>query len=225
MDNNLRFEEFFAERMREHGFNIKKLADASGVPIKYLEALTEGKFENLPPAPYFRGYLVRLGQVLDFDHEIWWRKLKDGGFTASAGDKDQMPKNRFISKKNEKFIWMGAAILFVAIYFFAQMPRLLGAPEIRITSPAENPAISELQDVVISGTAKNASELKINGEKIALTNGAAWEKNVLLQRGLNSFEISASKFLGGEIKIVQQIIYRPANVTGTEQLFQNTPAI
>ena len=216
MDNNTRFEEFFTERVRERGFNLKKLSETSGISLKHIEALAEGNFQNLPPAPYFRGYLARLGQILDFDHEIWWRKLKDGGFAATAGDKDKMPKNRFISKKHAKFIWLGAAVSLAAIYFFTQMPRILGIPGIQIISPVENPATSATQDTIISGTAKNSSELKINGEKIPLADGGAWGKRVLLQLGLNSFEISASKFLGEETKTIQQIIYQIAAATSTQ---------
>lgn len=215
MDNNLRFEEFFTERARERGFSPKKLSEVSGVPLKHVEALARGDFQNLPPAPYFRGYLVKLGQVLEFDHEMWWRKLKDSGFAATSGAKDEMPKNRFVTKVGSKILWVIVIVIAIVAYFYFQIPHLLGTPGVTIISPAENPAVSPSQNIVISGLAENASELKINGEKIPLSANGAWEKEILLHSGLNSFEISASKFLGGETREIQQIIYEMRAVTTT----------
>ena len=211
MDNNLRFEEFFTDRLRERGFDLKKLSEASGVALKHLEALARGNFGAMPPAPYFHGYLERLGQILEFDSEAWWQRLKDGGFVKSSGGTDAMPKNRFISNISRKTIGVIVIVIVIVAYLVIQLPRALGKPEITIVFPGENPAMVAAREITLLGSARGASELKINGEFVPLAAGALWEKTVLLQSGLNSFEISAAKFLGGKTRITQQIIYRTIN--------------
>ena len=61
------FEQFFAERIKAKGFSLKKLADVTGIAPVHIENLLRGDFGHIPSAPYFRGYLIRLGKVLDFD--------------------------------------------------------------------------------------------------------------------------------------------------------------
>lgn len=208
MDNNLRFEEFFTDRLRERGFDLKKLSEASGIAVKHLEALARGNFKALPPAPYLHGYLERLGQILEFDSEAWWQKLKESGFVKSSGERDEMPKNRFIRNISRKTVGVVIGIIVIAVYLAIQLPRVLGKPEITMMFPQENPANISAQEITLLGSAKGANELKINGELVPLSAGALWEKTVFLQSGLNSFEIAAKKFLGGETRVIQQVIYQ-----------------
>ena len=211
MDNNLRFEEFFTDRLRERGFDLKKLSEASGIAVKHLEALASGNFKALPPEPYFHGYLERLGQILEFDSEVWWQKLKGGGFVKSSGREDAMPRNRFIIKENAKVLWGAVVVIVVVLYLVFQLPRALGKPEITMIFPEANPAIVAVGELTLMGSAKGASELYVNNELVPLSAGALWEKTALLEPGLNAFEVVAKKFLGGETSIIQQVVYQPAS--------------
>lgn len=215
-ENNFRFEDFFKEKVRERGIDLKKLSENSGIALKHLNAIAAGDFKKLPSAPYFRGYLMRLGEILDFDPEMWWQRLNTGGFVKTSGSEDRMPKNRFVTKINSKILWISAGILVAIIYLVIQLPRILGRPEITITFPQENPAIASFQELNILGTVENASELKINGESIQIEENGLWQKKVLLQSGPNPFEITAKKFLGRETKIELKIIYQPVG-TPVEQ--------
>ena len=47
-----------------HNMSATKLAEASGVPERYVAALMNGEFTLLPPAPYIRGYLIRISSIL-----------------------------------------------------------------------------------------------------------------------------------------------------------------
>ena len=68
----------------------------------------------------------------------------------------------------------------------------------------------ENEKVRMFGTAKETDGLQINGDPIPIhPETGAWEKEIMLQEGLNTFEISAKKFLGKTIIIRRQIIYAP----------------
>jgi hypothetical protein len=208
---NLDFQYFFNEKIKERGLNLKKLSEMSGIALKHLENLSRGDFSRLPSEPYFRGYLIKLGQVLGFDPQEWWIKFRAGGFVKNSGANDLLAKNLRRSKKPSRRTAALLAILAIfLLYIGLRFSKIFGKPEITITSPAQNPATVGMSKINLSGTAKNASNLYINGEAVTLSEDGSWSKTVLLQSGVNSLEVRAEKFLGGEAKIVEQIIYQPS---------------
>ena len=212
MPAELEFENFFNERVKERGLNLKKLSEVSGIAVKHIEALANGNFGNLPSAPYFRGYLQKLGEVLDFDWEIWWARFKTSGLVKDAGPKDLPPRNRFLRPIIYKNIWFAAIVIVVFLYFVFQAAKILGRPTIIITHPAQNPATVSNNEIEIAGNVKNGSELYVNGEFVQVAKDGSWQKDVLLENGLNSLQITAKKFLGGETRVVQQILYEATSV-------------
>lgn len=207
----LDFTSFFNERIRERGLNLKKLSEISGIAIKHLEGLSRGDFAKLPSEPYLRGYLWRLGRILNFDPQIWWPKLKEGGSIRNSGGRDLPPKNRFIKPKAHKIFWISGAVLIISLLIGSQAPRIIGKPIITIAYPDKNPATTLTSQINLAGTIKNASGLYINGEVITVGSDGVWKKTVLLQTGINSLKIRAKKFLGGETEVIQQIIYQPTS--------------
>lgn len=212
-ENGIKFEDFFNDRVRGRGLNLKKLSELSGIATKHLESLSRGHFSAMPSEPYFHGYLIRLGEILEFEPDVWWKKLKIGGFVKSSGEKDEMPKNRFLRENASSIIWAVSIFVIMAIYFGVQSSKIFGRPNITITEPNQNPATSFTKEFKLKGKLANATMLYVGGEAVSVAQDGSWEKNIALADGLNSVEIKASKFLGGETKIVEQIVYQAANTT------------
>ena len=55
------FETFFRERIKDRGISLKKLSELTGIAISHLENMVRGNFDDVPSAPYFHGYIIRLG--------------------------------------------------------------------------------------------------------------------------------------------------------------------
>jgi len=205
------FSSFLTSRIKDRGVNLKKLSELSGISMKHLEALCHGDFWSMPSAPYLRGYLIKLGEILDFDPNPWWSKIKSAGFVKNSGAGDAPPKNRFIKPQFLRFIWIAVVALFFAVYLSLQFSKIIGQPSLKLVYPDKNPAVSVINAITIQGTVSNLNELTLNGEVISVGKDGSWEKIVLLEPGLNTLEIKAKKFLGGETKIVEQIIYQPTS--------------
>lgn len=210
----LTFPEFLAEEMRDKGISLKKLSEATGIAPNYLENMLRGDFEGMPSAPYFHGYLLRIGKVLDFDGEEWWKTIKKENVVRYSGPLDALPKNRFIKKVVPKSYWaLGIAGVIIVIYLAFTLPHILGKPTLTIAYPASNPFTAISTTITFQGTVRDAGSLSLsNGdssssEAIAIAADGSWEKSVLLQNGLNTFEFSAKKFLGGETDITEQVLY------------------
>ena len=211
------FEEFFAGRIKEKGLSLKRLSEITGISSNHLENMIHGNFESMPSAPYFHGYLARLGKVLDFESEEWWEILKQEGMVTNSGELDTLPRNRFVKKSPPKLIWVGLIGLLVLIFLVFQIPRIFGKPSLIVTFPAQNPYTTSLNPFMITGMVKNADSLYLNltsgnassGEEIVIAPDGSWQMPVRLQNGPNPFEITAKKFLGGETNVLEKIIYEP----------------
>ncbi len=221
-ENELDFGEFLAARMRDHGITMKRLAEATGIAPNHLENLVHGNFDEMPSVPYFHGYLVRIAKVLDFDGEAWWTKLRDGNFVKNSGPADALPHNRFIKKKMPKSYWIaGIVIIVLVIYLAISFPRITGTPTLTVSYPNQTPFVTAADTFALQGTVKNADALYLsNGatsssEEIAINPDGTWQENVLLQSGLNSFEITAKKLLGGTANVTEEIVYQAPAATSS----------
>lgn len=211
---NESFNTFLGEKLRDKNISIEKLAELSGVSIKYIENMLKGDPEHLPSAPYLRGYFVKLGEVLSFDGEEIWKTWNMNGEAKRSGSRDRLPENRFARKSMAKYIWLSIVPVLLIIYFATQLPHIFGTPLLYIEYPKANPSASLTDRVVVSGTLTNGKELYINNEMVSVEDSGSWEKGVLLQSGQNNIEIRAKKFLGREIVVEKQIFYEaPATTT------------
>jgi cytoskeletal protein RodZ len=211
------FQAFFNAKIKDRGISLKKLSEATGIAQAHLENMINGKFDDLPSAPYVRGYMVRLGKALDFDGEAWWEKIKREGFSKKSGPEDALPKNRFIKQSRDRFIGVGVVILIIIIYLGFQIPVIFSKPSITVTFPSQNPFTTSSSTLTIQGTVSNANSLSLNGDTITINPDGSWQKTVLLQsqNGLNNFKITASKLLGGETDLTEQIFYQDNGLTAT----------
>jgi cytoskeletal protein RodZ len=204
----INFQTFFAAKIKDRGISLKKLSEVTGIAPGHLEAMIHGRFDDLPSAPYVHGYLVRLGKALDFDGEAWWERVKKEGFAKNSGPDDNLPTNRFIRKSPAKFVWMGVAAILIIIYLAFQIPILFGKPSLAITFPSQNPYTTTTSTLTIEGTVQGANSLSLNSDSITVAQDGSWQETVLLQNGLNTFDISAKRLLGGSNNITEQIFYQ-----------------
>ena len=209
--DELAFQEFLAGRMRDKGLSVKRLSEATGIAPSHLENMLHGNFDDLPSTPYFRGYVLRIAKALDFDGHEWWDRLRGEEFVKISGPQDALPQNRFVKRAPSIMAWgiVGVVILII-IAFVIALPRITGQPSIAVSSPSSTPFNATSTTFTLRGTVRNADSLFLNGDTIPIAADGTWEKGVLLQNGVNTFEISAKKLLGGEAKATEQIIYEPA---------------
>jgi Glucodextranase, domain B/Helix-turn-helix domain len=216
---DITFQAFFVAKIKERGVSLKKLAEVTGIAPAHLESMVNGKMEDLPSSPYVHGYLVRLGKALDFDGDAWWEKIKKEGLVKNSGFMDDLPRNRFIKESPAKFIWGAVVAVIIIIYLAFQLPVIFGKPTLAITFPTQNPYSTVSSTLTIAGTVRGANSLSLNGAPITIAQDGSWQETVLLQGGLNTFQISAKKLLGAEIVVNEQVLYQapeiPASASST----------
>lgn len=207
----------FRDLLKEHielkGFNNKKLAELTGIPERYIEALAEGRDQVLPPAPYVRGYITKLSLVLDFDKESMWRLYQSDARIHRSGQADKLPSNRFAVRTIDKRWLIGGLVgLFLVFYLSTNVYQMFNAPDLRINFPATETLVWKQSAITLRGVVESVNTLTINGVEVYVSKDGKFEKDYGLQPGLNTIEFVAKKFLGQTTTVVRQVIYKEEEI-------------
>ena len=203
------FKEILIEAIEQNGTDIPKLAESSRIPTRYLELLIRGEDTYLPAAPYVHGYIIRLANNLELDGDLLWELYKKENEVKISGGNDKLPGNRFSiqNTSNTKFFVIGGVVALALIYVIFRFNDLFGTPSLTILDPNEENVTVSTENYTIVGSTKDEIKITINGELVDTDENNGFTKEVLLEPGLNTFTIEASKFLGGSSKTIRQIIF------------------
>jgi cytoskeletal protein RodZ len=210
MNDELNFKNFLEEKLKDRGWNLKRLSEVSGISLNHLENLINENFKALPAAPYIRGYLIRLSKILEFDYVIWWEYFQKQNSIKKSGEKDKLPRNRFEPKSIFKPILIALISLFIIFYIVLRFNFIFGKPIIEVNI-GENILNTNEQNFVLQGEVKNADKVFVNSSETNINSNGQFKKEILLQPGINTIEIRAQKILGKETKLIRQIFYEEKN--------------
>ena len=204
------FHELFKEYADLKGMSASRLAEASGVPERYIEAFLGGDYSRLPAAPYVRGYLKKIGPVMSVDGEELWRAYKEERMPKSSGAADQMPKNRFAFKKMNRNWLIGALLTsMLLVYLGVRIDDVVGTPTLIVENPSFGETTVTEGSLVIRGVVSPGDKLTLNGEEVPADPEGRFEKEVSRDPALNVFTLVARRSLGRERTVVRRVIYQP----------------
>jgi len=206
---NTSLKDLLREHLELKGLTAKKVAELTGIPERYIEALLTGNDKLLPPAPYVHGYLTKLAGVLNFDKDTMWRLYQKEAVTIRAsGPSDRLPSNRFaVHYLNKNWLLAGLVIILLLGYLTTNIYQLLQPPSLQILSPAGEDLIVIAPLITLSGSADPRATLTINAEEVYVGDDGRFEKEYRLQSGLNTLEFRVKK-LGKETVVLKQIIFQ-----------------
>ena len=195
--------------------SMHHLSETTGIPERALDQLMVGDPANLPAAPYIHGYLVKIGELLDFDGDAWWQQLKHAQPPMSSGTADLLPRNRFSRNRIPSWALWGVPIaLALLTYGGFRFASIIGLPDIAITQPDRDGVVLSETPTHLIGTATPGSRVTINGEAVPLTTEGQWDKEVTLQPGApNDFTVEVTKFLGRSRSASRRIFYEAPIIT------------
>ncbi|MEK7612026.1 MAG: helix-turn-helix domain-containing protein [Patescibacteria group bacterium] len=207
----------FQEKLKEHidakNISHEKLAELSGVSLRHIEAILIGESRKLPPAPYIRGYLLKMANVLNANGDELWsiyeREMKES-LIQTSGAADRLPHNRFALKRLNSSVIIGTLIAIVVLaYGAANVDRFLGKPSLVIQNPGSETLVTTANVILITGSIDPKDALVIDGEPQTTDTKGNFSKSYNLDEGLNRITFTARRLLGRETTITRQIIYQP----------------
>ncbi len=207
--------EVLSEIILERGITLDKLSELTNIPKRYLVAMMDNDFKNMPAAPYARGYITKICSVLEINSRQAIDTYNKIGLKTS-GKGDSLPQNRFALTKHYKKSWLIIIIITVIIVIFGLIfinrhifADFFGIPFIEVNIPAreDNSPLLETNEqfFTIQGMINPQDSITINGEAAPVNEEGVFTKEVLLNPGLNTFEIRVKRPLGQETIIIREI--------------------
>lgn len=210
MPNFQSFKEILKEELKEREMTLDQLAEITEISPRYLRALVESDTDNLPPAPYIRGYLQKIADALSVDFSMLWKYYENDQAIKKSGSTDTLPLNRFALKPINKTALVFVAVFVVALaLFFPTLVDFFGRPSFEILTPLEEMSFSDVDHATISGKVKRPQDtVYINNTEVPVGEDGSFSKDVPLSEGANSFEVLVRRFLGRETTGTRNIFYR-----------------
>jgi hypothetical protein len=208
-----RLSETLMETMKVKGLTAAKLSEATGISERIIELFLADRFEELPPAPYVRGYLLKIAEVLGADGEMLWDAY--GKFHAAirrAGQKDMLPENRFaLPKVSRKFI-LGAGLAVIIIGFIASRFLFGGQAFVFEVNVGDN-LIVATSTYLLEGRIRTGDQLTVNGVPLTLENDGTFVYALDLREGFTPLRFVVTRPLEGERVFEKRIFYEvPASI-------------
>jgi cytoskeletal protein RodZ len=185
------------------------------VRSKYLQALEEGDWQNLPSLVYVRGFVLAYANFLELDKKeienIFWQEYS---FVGKQKNSDITYKKLLPDKKvliTPKLIGYAIFSMFLVGmfgYIAYQIINFAGSPNLRLVTPNNNSVI-EADSVEVRGITDNDTYLTINNEMVPVTTDGRFEINLKLQKGINVVRIKAMNRAKKETSEIITVEYKP----------------
>ena len=174
---------------------LDQAEEETKVRVKYLRALEEGRYDELPGNIYALGFLTKYLDFLELDKGKLTQRFKMECGEA-VKEKRLMPNRRmkepffFLTGKTVTVLVVFLVIVGILGYIIYNVRAITTAPNLVISSPSQEQVLKE-DKVNIIGKTDPAITLLINNQTIVLDGNGNFNQQVKLNPGLNTFEIKA----------------------------------
>lgn len=206
---------------REHsGLELSQIGQYSQVQPKYILALEEGRYKNLPALVYVKGFLRSLCKIYQIDEEkILTQYLGEHEVEQNLQVQAREVKVRFATPKfilSPKTLVIGSlAILGIlsAAYLYFQVNSLRRPPPLEIFSPHEDFTSSSVV-LEVKGKTEPGSIVYLNNQTIVVDAKGEFQENLSLAPGVNLLTIKAINKFGKSSEVSRSIVYPEKEIAG-----------
>ncbi|MBI5254806.1 helix-turn-helix domain-containing protein [Candidatus Falkowbacteria bacterium] len=204
------------EILREHRetvpMSLDKVARLINVEMKYLQALENNDYANLPAEPYVKNFLKKYSEVLGINVEtaaLIFKKEK------MVFDNAQKKKEKISKFKNAINFLFSPTFLRIVLLILVALGILiyLGIKVYNITKPPElviadlpTSFSTEEKSLTINGKSESEAVIKVNDRQIISDKNGSFNITLDLQKGLNIIKISAKTKHSREKVLYYQIV-------------------
>lgn len=212
----LRGAETIGERLRrvreEQSLSLAEAARRSQVAEKYLQAIEESRYADLPGAVYARNFLRQYARVLvvrerpvveAYEREVELVQSNRPVVPVPGADLHQ-PHPILTPRgiRRAAIVVLAAAVL---VYLGSEVRNLTAAPKLTLFRPADQTTTSE-RSIQLAGTTDPETTVTINGQPVEVQRNGTFEETIDLQTGLNTVIVQAERKRGRSTTLRRTIL-------------------
>lgn len=214
---SLRGQGTLGERLRkvreEQGDSLDVFADRLQIPLKYLEALEEGRYADLPSDVYIKSFLRSYALALNvnaetviklFESEYDVYRPQEERKSYAVMDHKKIPRP-LITPTVIRRALIVVVILSILTYLGFEARRIIAPPFLVVNSPASDVRITE-RSILVEGTTEPEASVVINDETVIPDESGRFSEEVALTTGVNTIVITAKKPRSAERRVVRTIL-------------------
>ncbi|MEI6627153.1 MAG: helix-turn-helix domain-containing protein [bacterium] len=188
------------------GVGLEQASRELSVAFKYLEALENDRFSDLPGQAYLRNYLTIYCQYLGLSCNEFWEEAKHIGCNekhsfAKVDHKYFLPWPKLI-----RYFLISLLAVAVAVFLVVKVVNIFTPPELKISFPPDGFKTS-VKEMDLVGQSEKEAEIFINNRLIFVDNDGNFGTKFDLQKGLNLIKITAKKRHGRENEVNLRVLY------------------
>ena len=193
---------------------LERIAKELNIKEKYLKALEEEKYSDLPSGLYGKTYLKKYAYYLGLDHKKLEKIFEENNKYKNAyqNKKEKFFSQQVVQKQNLlifpkiiKNIIIAIVALGCLLYLGYYIKNVISPPFLIIIQPEENITIDRNFVNVIGQTDQHA-DITINGEMVATDINGSFSKKINLKKGINNIVIVAKKKYSKTNTVEKQIL-------------------
>jgi len=205
--------------------SIETSARKLTISEKYLVALEQGRYNDLPSPVYIKNYVKRYSGYLGlpwkqverlyeqeikvyYDTPIKPSKRRLQSITKQHNTASAHHQKALLIPRALKIGLIGVFILSLATYFTWGVVRFLSPPTLVVTQPESDVIVTDHR-YTVQGKSEAGSILTINGEETNLDPTGAFSEKLILHEGLNTLRIASKTPRSRERVVTRYIIYEP----------------
>lgn len=199
------------EAREAKGMSLAEMEKKTKITKKYLQALEECRFSDLPVAvvyhqSFVRAYVEALGLNPDsfLNQYLLEEKVK-----KQVKHPGRIVKQRWFNNL-PNFLRLGSIflVLFIVIFYLGwQVKRIVEPPKLILFSPQEG-YITEVPEVLVQGETDREVRVYLNGKEIKNSELGQFKEKVDLASGVNTLTIVAEKKHGKKTTEVRHVVFR-----------------
>lgn len=186
------------EAREKNGMSLIELAKKTKLSKKYLEALEECRFNDLPPATVYQKNFVKCYvEALGINANPFLKQYLNEEVVKTN---KTTPKTTEVTKAGWlaslplilKFSLISLLIVIMASYLGLQIKHILEPPLLVIYSP-EDGFITEQKSILVQGKTEKEVNVSINGQSVMNSEEGQFAEMINLSPGINTLSITAQK--------------------------------
>jgi len=188
------------------GVDLYRAERDTKIRLRYLAALEDSAFDELPAPVYTKGFLRNYAIYLGLDPDEALQRYRDEMMALRTAERVIVapPPRPLVAPRRGPTITPGmlvaGLVLLVVIgftgYIGAQLLRFAEVTEITLSNPASRISQVDAENIVLEGTSGPGALITIHGPGGSLLNTTAdeqgnWSREVPLAKGRNDFRVTA----------------------------------
>ena len=183
---------------RGKNLTLQEASEQLNINIRYLTALENGRWQDLPSGLYGKNFLCRYGEFLGLatDELISLYSEEEKKISSKPTNlfSRKMPKSHYLLAlpKIIRSIVVFFLILLCLGYLGYYVSNITKPPKLIITNPAQDVTVDKGY-IIVRGLTESETDITINGEKVLPETEGEFFKRINLKEGVNTITIIAQK--------------------------------